>query len=203
MAEQVIAYVDGFNFYFGLREKGWQKYYWVNPWLVCKHLLRAKQILSQVKYFTSRIRGNEEKVSRQDAFLRAIRTEPAITVKYGRYGRRKYTCESCNYEGTLSAEKMTDVRIACEVVNDAHRDIFKTALLVSGDRDLVPIAELINQRFLDKRVLVAFPPMRTCADYNGKAGILHITERILQMSLFPNEISLPNGSKIIKPTQWA
>lgn len=202
MAEQVIAYIDGFNFYFGLREKGWQKYYWVNPWLVCKHLLRTKQILSRVKYFTSRIRGNREKVSRQDTFLRAIRTEPAIMVKYGRYGRKKYTCEDCNYAGTLPAEKMTDVRIACEVINDAHRDIFTTALLVSGDRDLVPIAELINERFLDKRVLVAFPPMRTCNDYKSKAGIMHITESILQRSLFPNEISLPDGSKITKPAQW-
>lgn len=203
MAEQVIAYIDGFNFYFGLREKGWQKYYWVNPWLVCEHLLKTHQILNQVKYFTSRIKGDKEKVSRQDSFIRAIRTEPSIRVKYGRYGSRKYTCENCNHVGILSAEKMTDVRIACEVISDAHRDIFKTALLVSGDRDFVPIAEFIKQRFPDKRFLVAFPPMRTCNDFKGKAGILHITKRILQMSLFPDEIVLPNGNKITKPTKWA
>lgn len=202
MTEQVIAYIDGFNFYFGLRERGWQKYYWVNPWLVCRHLLRTHQILNQVKYFTSRIRGDKEKVSRQDTFIRAIRTEPSITVKYGRYGNRQYTCENCNHTGTLPAEKMTDVRIACEIISDAYRDIFTTALLVSGDRDLVPIAEFINQRFLDKRFLVAFPPWRRCDDYKGKAGILHITEEILQRSLFPNEIPLPNGSKITKPTKW-
>lgn len=202
MAERVIAYIDGFNFYFGLRESGWQKYYWVNPVLVCKHLLRAKQVLGQVKYFTSRIRGNKEKVSRQDTFLRVIRAEPSIMVKYGRYGRRGYTCKDCNYEGTLPAEKMTDVRIACEIINDAHRNIFTTALLISGDRDLVPIAEMINERFLDKRILVAFPPMRRCEDYRGKAGIMHITESILQKSLYPEEVALPDGSKITKPTQW-
>lgn len=202
MAERVTAYIDGFNFYFGLRERGWQKYYWVNPALVCKHLLRTKQVLGQVKYFTSRIRGNREKVSRQDAFLRVIRAEPSITVKYGRYGHRGYTCEDCSYKGTLPAEKMTDVRIACEVINDAHKNIFKTALLISGDRDLVPIAEMINERFLDKRILVAFPPMRRCEDFRGKAGILHITESILQKSLFPNEVALPGGNKITKPSQW-
>jgi len=202
MAERVIAYIDGFNFYFGLREKGWQKYYWVNPALVCKYLLRASQVLGQVKYFTSRIRGNVDKVSRQDTFLRVIKTEPLVMIKRGRYGRRKYKCEDCRYEGTLPAEKMTDVRIACEVINDAHRDIFKTALLVSGDRDLVPIAEMIKERFLDKRILVAFPPMRESEDFRGKAGLLHITEDILQKSLFPEEVVLPNGDKIIKPTQW-
>lgn len=202
MAEQVIAYIDGFSFYFGLRERGWQKYYWANPWLVCKHLLKGHQTLSQVKYFTSRIRGDREKVSRQDTFIRAIKTEPAISVRYGRYGRRGYICECCNHKGTLPVEKMTDVRIACEVINDARRDIFKTALLVSGDRDFVPIAEFINQRILGKRFVVAFPPWRTCNDYRGKAGIMHITEEILQMSLFPNEIALSDGSKITKPTKW-
>ena len=202
MTEQVIAYIDGFNFYFGLRAKGWQKYYWVNPWLLCKHMLITHQSLSQVKYFTSRIRGDKDKISRQDTFIRAIKTEPAITVRYGRYGTRGYTCEICGHSGKLSAEKMTDVRIACEVINDAHRDMFKTALLVSGDRDLVPIAEFINQRFLGKRVVVAFPPMRRCNDYKGKAGIMRITKRMLQTSLFPDEITLPNGNKITKPDKW-
>lgn len=202
MPERVVAYIDGFNFYFGLREKGWQKYYWVNPWLLCKCLLIAHQSLGEVKYFTSRVRGDKDKVSRQDTFLRAIRTEPAVTVRYGRYGNREYTCHACNHSGLLPAEKMTDVRIACEVMSDAHRDIFKTALLVSGDRDLVPIAEFINQRSLDKRIVIAFPPMRRCSDYQGKASVIHITEKMLQASLFPDEIVLPNGSKITKPSKW-
>jgi hypothetical protein len=28
--ERVIAYVDGFNLYFGLKSKGWQRYFWLN-----------------------------------------------------------------------------------------------------------------------------------------------------------------------------
>ena len=27
---RVILYVDGFNLYFGLRSKGWRKYYWLD-----------------------------------------------------------------------------------------------------------------------------------------------------------------------------
>ena len=29
-SERVIVYIDGFNLYFGLRSKGWKKYYWLN-----------------------------------------------------------------------------------------------------------------------------------------------------------------------------
>lgn len=28
--ERVIAYVDGYNLYYGLRAKGWKRYYWLN-----------------------------------------------------------------------------------------------------------------------------------------------------------------------------
>ena len=28
--QRVVIYIDGFNLYFGLREKGWKNLYWLN-----------------------------------------------------------------------------------------------------------------------------------------------------------------------------
>jgi hypothetical protein len=28
--ERVITYVDGFNLYFGMRSRGWRRYYWLD-----------------------------------------------------------------------------------------------------------------------------------------------------------------------------
>ena len=28
--ERVNAYIDGFNLYFGLKSKGWRRYYWLD-----------------------------------------------------------------------------------------------------------------------------------------------------------------------------
>jgi len=28
--DRVITYIDGFNLYFGLKSKDWQRYYWLN-----------------------------------------------------------------------------------------------------------------------------------------------------------------------------
>jgi len=28
--QRVITYIDGFNLYFGLKDKGWKRYYWLN-----------------------------------------------------------------------------------------------------------------------------------------------------------------------------
>jgi len=50
---QVIAYVDGFNLYYGMKEKGWRRYYWLNLELLIRNLLLNNQHLRMVKYFTA------------------------------------------------------------------------------------------------------------------------------------------------------
>ena len=37
--QRVAAYIDGFNLYYGLRSKGWQRYYWVDMNLLVGKLL--------------------------------------------------------------------------------------------------------------------------------------------------------------------
>ena len=84
-SERVIAYVDGFNLYFGLKEKGWSRYYWLNIYVLCRNLLKPPQQLILVKYFTSRIPGPPDKRKRQSAFLDALGTVPEIKSYYGKY----------------------------------------------------------------------------------------------------------------------
>lgn len=60
-AERVIGYIDGFNLYFGLRDKGWRCYYWLDVKLLCQNLLKSPQHLLTVKYFTSRIKFPADK----------------------------------------------------------------------------------------------------------------------------------------------
>ncbi len=55
---RVITYIDGFNLYFGLREKNWRKYMWLDVAEFSQALLLDNQALQQTKYFTSRVRGN-------------------------------------------------------------------------------------------------------------------------------------------------
>jgi len=37
--QRVIAYVDGYNLYHGLREKGWKWFYWLNIQAMVQNLL--------------------------------------------------------------------------------------------------------------------------------------------------------------------
>ena len=51
--KRVIAYVDGFNLYFGLRAKGWKRFYWLNIRKVSEHLLRPDQTLAATNTATA------------------------------------------------------------------------------------------------------------------------------------------------------
>ena len=42
---------------------------------------------------------------------------------------------------------MTDVNIATQMIIDAYQDKYDTAMLISGDSDLVPPIKAINENF--------------------------------------------------------
>ena len=75
--QRVAAYIDGFNLYYGLRSKGWQRYYWVDMNLLVGKLLRPSQQLEVVRYFTTRVLavpGDPNKPKRQNMYLEALET---------------------------------------------------------------------------------------------------------------------------------
>ena len=51
--QKVIVYVDGFNFYYGLKAKGWKKYYWLDIVKFFESMLSAGQELVEVNYFSA------------------------------------------------------------------------------------------------------------------------------------------------------
>jgi len=47
---RLIAYIDSFNLYFGLKESKWKKYYWLDLQKLCLNLTKYDQILVSTKY---------------------------------------------------------------------------------------------------------------------------------------------------------
>jgi hypothetical protein len=54
----VIAYIDGFNLYNGLKSKYRHRYLWLDLEALCTKLLVKDQELRAVKYFTARFAAN-------------------------------------------------------------------------------------------------------------------------------------------------
>lgn len=75
--KRVNVYVDGFNFYFGLRSKGWKKYYWLDIISFFEKFMKPDQILENVYYCTAvAIENGKGKKDRQDLFFSANKLNP-------------------------------------------------------------------------------------------------------------------------------
>lgn len=203
---RVIAYIDGFNLYFGLRAAGLRRFYWLDLVALAENLLRPGQALEGVHYFTARLRDdgtNRADISRQSQYLDALDTRRHLTRHEGHFLEKRRKCRSCGTSWTTYEEKMSDVNFAVQLLVDAIEDRYDVALLLTGDSDLAtPIRQVLG-RFPNKRVVVAFPPRRKSVALQGVAsGFLHIGEDKLRRSLLPDSLWTSNGQLLERPRTW-
>jgi uncharacterized LabA/DUF88 family protein len=200
--ERVIAYVDGFNLYFGLIEAGLDYCKWLDLNKLANRLLKPNQELVELKYFTSRINNDPDKQKRQNVYIEAVESIGA-KIYYGNFQRKPSECKRCGKIWTDYKEKMTDVNIATNMLIDAYQDMYDMAMLISGDSDLVPPIRAIHELFPEKRVFIAFPPKR----YNDSLvyiarGSEVIGRKNLVESQFEEKIIKKDGFVLRKPIEW-
>lgn len=200
--ERVIAYIDGFNVYFGLLEAGYSNYKWLNIKKLVVNLLRPDQELVEVKYFTSRVSNNPDKQKRQTTYIEALQSV-GVKIYYGHYQSGAVECKRCGNVWPRYSEKMTDVNIATQIILDAYKDKYDMAMLISGDSDLVPPIKAVHENFKKKRVFVAFPPKR----HNHSVGLvakgsITIGRKKLSDSQFEKNVSKKDGFILKKPNEW-
>lgn len=199
--ERVVVYIDGFNLYFGMTS-AYPDIKWLNVELLAQNILKPNQTLIAVKYFTSLVSNNPPKEKRQRDYLCALNTTNTVII-YGHYKSKPKSCFSCHHTWNDNEEKMTDVNIAVNMLTDAMDDVYDTAILISGDSDLVPPIRTIHSKFPSKRVMVAFPPNRhNVSIKNVSKGNFIIGKPKLKQSQFQNSIMLPNGFELKKPLEW-
>lgn len=99
---------------------------------------------------------------------------------------------------------MTDVNIATQMIIDAYQDRYDSAILISGDSDLVPPIRSVHENFKNKRVAVFFPPKRFNNSVAAVAkGSMIIGRKKLADSQFPSEVAKSSGYILRKPPEWS
>ena len=203
---RVVVYIDGFNLYYGMRSRGWRRYYWLDLRRLAGRLLRRGQTLAEVKYFTARVipdAGSEDKARRQNTYLEALATLADVDIHYGYYLPKMQRCSDCGATWQAYEEKMTDVNIAVELLSDAYDDRFDTAIVISADSDLARPITTIRERFPGKRVVVAFPPNRVSKLLRSVAtASFTLGHGVLNSSQFPERVLADGGRVLIRPGRW-
>lgn len=201
---RVAVYVDGFNLYFGLRKKYGRKYLWLDLQALAASLLRPGQALTQVRYFTARVRNDADGQQRQSDYLDALgERSPLVDIKDGRFQEKSRRCRGCGSVWTVFEEKETDVNIAVALLADAVRDRFDTALLVSADSDLCPAVRETKTLFPAKRIIAAFPPSRHSAELKRVVdGFMFIGDDKIRQAQLPDEVATAAGIMLRRPKHW-
>lgn len=214
MVKRVTFYIDGFNFYYGLRRirRGcprWGKYYWIDMVKLCEGFLGDDQQLEKVVYFTASPLS-EEKNSRQSAFLNAnkIINGSRFEIVRGKYFTKSIPCPVCKSSIPRPEEKRTDVNISVRMMADCVLDKTDSLVLVSADSDLIPPLEFIQQHYKEKKLKVYFPPSDSCRDltdnlkrHGSKPSLLEKNEKRFINAIMPDEVVV-GSLKYTIPQKW-
>jgi NYN domain len=205
---QAYVYIDGFNFYYGA-VRG-TPYKWLDFNRMCELLLPRDEIAC-IRYFTALVKprpGDLQQGQRQQAFLRALRTLPNVTIHFGTFlsnptrmplarpSRRARTAEVIKTE-----EKGSDVNLASMLLADGFRGKYEVAVVISNDSDLVLPIQIVRDE-LKLPVGVVNPRGRPSWELRTVSSFFkQIRPGLLQASQFPQTIQDAKGT-ISKPAGW-
>ena len=191
MLRRAAVYIDGYNLYHGIQDKGWRKYLWLDLQSLSEKLLPHNHRLEIVRYFTAR-RLNPNLLKRQNRYLEALETRRKLTIHYGKFNKRRQ-------------EKMSDVNLAVELTCDAFTGVFDTAIIISGDSDFAEMVRTLRQRFPNKALLIAFPPERDKYVQELKQAaskFFTVSEYQLKTSQLPKTVPRSDGYPLKRPASW-
>ncbi len=212
--KKVTFYIDGFNFYYGLKTSKksditWKRYYWIDMIKLCNSFLSEDQELQKVIYFTASPL-DIEKSSRQSAFLNANKliNGDKFEIVRGKYIEKDIYCPLCKGYFFRPEEKRTDVNISVRMLEDCFLDRTDTFALVSVDSDLIPPLETIIKFFSDKKIKIYFPPNRYSREMGSfltknkiKAVFMEKNKRRFEEAIMSDVVEL-NGKSYTIPEKW-
>lgn len=155
----VIAYVDGMNLYHRIKgRKNFRKYLWLNLRGLISEFISSTESLTEIKYYTSKAKDDEGKEARQKAYILALRNEANIEPIWGNHARRRRVCFTCGEGWNTFEEKKSDTKLAVDVIADAFNGNMDVALILSGDSDVIPQIEYLQNHFPAIEVRLVYPP---------------------------------------------
>ena len=206
------VYIDGFNFYYAAVKD--TPYKWLDLKATFTMLLQPQHQITAIKYFTAPVSGRRDPQQplRQQTYWRALQaTTPGLEVHKGSFLTHPVTWPLAQPQGgqryatvLKTEEKGSDVNLAVHLVNDAWRDAFDCALIVSNDSDLAEAMRLVRLQNPKKKLGLVFPRRERGGQPSYQLSkhahfVLRLSERVLAACQLPDVIP---GTSLHKPAAW-
>ena len=208
---RTFAYVDGLNLYY--RAVKGTAHKWLDVEALLRSLLRPENDLVRIRYFTADISGRRDPSAplRQQAYLRALGTNPVVAIHKGNFLVSTKWAEIASPPDKFlrpspvvvsvikTEEKGSDVNLAAHLLNDAFNDRFDVAVVLSNDTDLVEPLRMVRDEIRKPVGLICPSPKPAESLRRVASFIRHITSSRLAGAQLPNPIP---GTTIHKPETW-
>lgn len=207
MAKKIrkMFFIDGFNLYHSIERVArtdikFKDCKWLDLQSMCnKYIDKSKEELSKIKYFTAVSWKPTSRLKQQiyiNALLQKCGTD--IEIVYGKFKTKQRFCPTCQKEYEAHEEKLTDVNLAISLFENAMKNTFDEAVIVSADSDLIPPITAIKSLYADKCIAVLPPYTNPAADLKNNAHKSYkMKANTLLNSLLPNPCGAFN-----MPDRW-
>jgi uncharacterized LabA/DUF88 family protein len=205
---KTFVYVDSFNLYYGaLRKKKMSGLKWLNI-NSCLQMILPSHEIKKIKFFTAKVSGKYDptKPQRQDIYFRALKTLTNIEMIFGNFLFKDSTIHisrDVRLTAKVPEEKGTDVNLAVHLLNDAHKNKFDNAVIISNDSDLAETVRIVTNE-LNMTVGIINP----CGNKTSKklakyaSFIKTLRTGVIKKTQFPDNLVDPSGKTITKPNGW-
>lgn len=168
-------------------------------------MMQPDQELVEVHYYSARPLNDQQAYDNQDEFFCANQQNPKFMLHLGRYKKKKFKCQNCGFKNNTYEEKESDVRVATGMLVDVFNKRCDITVIVSADSDMIPSVEIIKNFAPGHPVYAFIPPTQKSYALVSKCDktiwLEQYKARFMQ-SMLPNQVTLPNGHTVQRPSNW-
>ena len=192
----VCFYIDGFNLYHALLKFKNDKVKWLDLELLSHRIIAPRtERIDRIYYFSAYADWLPDPVSRHREYVKALEAR-RVTFVMGHFKKKDRECFKCGSQWTAHEEKETDVSIGITLLNDAYKNRFARAYLITRDSNMTPAVKIVRAEFSAKEIVTVSPPfmahsqdlLRVC---NSKR---RINDAPVWACLFPKKVLNPDGT---------
>ena len=198
------VYVDGFNLYHAIDDLKKPYLKWLNLRRLSEIFARghATQV-DRVVFCSAFFPGNFEKKKRHEAYNAALKAN-GVEVILGHTTKEPKSCLSCHRRWDEPREKETDINVALALFDDARKDLFDVAFLVTADTDQAATLRFMLRSFPTKKVIVVTPPGRQKSKHlrDLSHANIQITEEMIDLAVMRSSVAPDVGRLIVRPSTY-
>lgn len=200
----VCVYIDGFNLYHALLKFGDNRVKWLDLNALSHRLISPKsEKVRSIFYFSAFAHWLPDKMARHGIYVKALQAR-GVRCILGHFKSKDRRCNSCGATWVAHEEKETDVSIGINLLNDAYKQHYEKAYLVTRDSDLMPAVRMIRKEFPTKQIVAVAPPLM--GHSNDLITVCHTKQKIspdqIRACLLPEKLQHSDGTIIVRPFEY-